>query len=134
MVVDDDPGFLKMITLRLTMEGYDSTGAESVRTACKCLESLTPDLFIIDMLMPDGDGIEWAGTIKKEYPGKPIIIVTALKSLVESPDPRFDRIHDKPLNWKAFLHDLRVLTNPKTSASNWNNDGQISLNTKGESE
>lgn len=131
MIVDDDQAFLKMLKLRLDMEGYKCHGYLDVTSAWDNLRLYTPDLIIVDLSLPDANGIVWAGSLRKHTPDLPIIIVTALKSTIEAPDPRFDRIHSKPLDWEDFMDDIKTLTIENINSRPLLNENFISSNSKG---
>ncbi|KAA3615360.1 MAG: sigma-54-dependent Fis family transcriptional regulator [Calditrichaeota bacterium] len=58
LVVDDDPVFLELLTDVLQFEGYEVHCSADGRTALDLLESLLPDLILLDLSLPDIDGIE----------------------------------------------------------------------------
>jgi DNA-binding response OmpR family regulator len=76
LVVDDEPLLVKGIRLNLQNEGYDvitgSNGLEAVQAA----RSENPDLIILDVMMPEMDGLQACGTIR-EFSQVPIILLTA---------------------------------------------------------
>ena len=106
IIVDDDPSFSKMLTMRLEGEGYDCRAYGAAFLVEEHVFSEWPDLIIVDRWLSDVDGIEWAGLIRNVYPHLPVIIVTALKAAVETPDERFDRLHSKPVDWGHLVRDI----------------------------
>jgi len=76
LVVDDEPLLVKGIRLNLQNEGYDvitgSNGMEAVQAA----RSENPDLIILDVMMPEMDGLQACSTIR-EFSQVPIILLTA---------------------------------------------------------
>ncbi|MDU1952149.1 two-component system response regulator GlrR [Atlantibacter hermannii] len=84
LLVDDDPGLLKLLGLRLTSEGY------SVETAASGLEGLRVlgreqiDLVISDLRMDEMDGMQLFSEIQKVQPGLPVIILTAHGSIPDA--------------------------------------------------
>ncbi len=76
LVVDDEPLLVKGIRLNLQNEGYDvitgSNGLEAVQTA----RNENPDLIILDVMMPEMDGLQACSTIR-EFSQVPIILLTA---------------------------------------------------------
>lgn len=107
VIVDDEPGFLRMLTLRMNLEGFETVGINSAFEALDKISSSRPDLVVIDRRLKDIDGIEFAGRLKGLYPTLPVIIVSALASTVPVPDTRFDVIHSKPLDWEIFMRDVK---------------------------
>lgn len=79
MVVDDEVGMLKIITLMLERVGYTVLGASNGHTALELLETETPDLIIADVMMPNMDGFELCRRIRAHpHIGHvPVIILSA---------------------------------------------------------
>ncbi|HVF17257.1 MAG TPA: response regulator, partial [Steroidobacteraceae bacterium] len=57
LVVDDDPGLLRLLTIRLRAENYDVEAVESASSALAALARVRPDLVITDLRMDQMDGI-----------------------------------------------------------------------------
>ena len=68
LIVDDDEGVLGALQDALTLFGYEVQTAENGKKALKILQNTKPDLVLIDMVMPEKDGIETIPEIKKKYP------------------------------------------------------------------
>jgi two-component system, OmpR family, alkaline phosphatase synthesis response regulator PhoP len=58
LVIDDDPMVCKMARFLLTEEGYEVDVATSGEAAVAIIERRQPDLFVLDMVLPDVDGFE----------------------------------------------------------------------------
>ncbi len=82
LVVDDEPHGFDVIEAHLYREGYNLTYVSSGIEALKCLDNIKPDVILLDVMMPDLDGIEVCRKIKANSQQKhiPIIMVTALNS------------------------------------------------------
>jgi two-component system cell cycle response regulator DivK len=79
LVVDDNPGNLKLFTLLLSSPWYDVRTAVSAERALDQLASFRPDLILLDLQLPDIDGLELLGRFKTdpELRGVPVVVVTA---------------------------------------------------------
>ncbi len=81
LLVDDEPNFLELVTYRLKNTDYSvitaSGGKECIELAIKS----SPDIIILDIKMPELDGIATASKLKsiKETRSIPIIICTAVE-------------------------------------------------------
>ncbi|WP_312980292.1 two-component system response regulator GlrR [Atlantibacter sp.] len=84
LLVDDDPGLLKLLGLRLTSEGYSVETAESGAEGLKVLAREQIDLVISDLRMDEMDGMELFSEIQKVQPGLPVIILTAHGSIPDA--------------------------------------------------
>ena len=77
LVVDDDPGLLKLLTIRLRAEQYDVEAVESAEEALGVLTRFRPDLVISDLRMANMDGIELLREIHRQRPGLCVLLLTA---------------------------------------------------------
>ncbi len=82
LVVDDEPSGFDVIEALLFKEGYKLSYASCGQEALNCLEEIQPDVILLDVMMPELDGIEVCRRIKSDLNWQhiPIIIVTALNS------------------------------------------------------
>lgn len=84
LLVDDDPGLLKLLGMRLTSEGFHIFTAESGQEALKLLLKEKIDLVISDLRMDEMDGMALFAEIQRQQPGMPVIILTAHGSIPDA--------------------------------------------------
>lgn len=84
LLVDDDPGLLKLLGMRLTSEGFHIVTAESGQEALKLLLREKIDLVISDLRMDEMDGMALFAEIQRQQPGMPVIILTAHGSIPDA--------------------------------------------------
>jgi two-component system response regulator GlrR len=84
LLVDDDPGLLKLLGMRLTSEGYTVTTAESGAEGLRLLGREKIDLVISDLRMDEMDGMALFAEVQKVLPGMPVIILTAHGSIPDA--------------------------------------------------
>jgi len=77
LLVDDDPGLLRLLSIRLRAEGYDVEAVESAHKALAMLNRFTPDLVITDLRMDKMDGIGLLKELQTRSPGLRVVIITA---------------------------------------------------------
>lgn len=65
LLVDDEPDILEFISYNLTKEGYDVTTSSNGKEAIEIAKKINPDLIILDVMMPEMDGIETCHEIRK---------------------------------------------------------------------
>ncbi len=80
LLVDDEPGILKMVTKRLEFEGYDVACAVDGEEALKKIKTEDPDLIILDIMLPKMDGYEVCRRFKEDSSHRkvPVILFTAM--------------------------------------------------------
>jgi len=81
LIIDDDKDWVWMFGLRLQHEGYKSEGAFDAVQAITQAIDLKPNLILLDIMMPAGDGV---GVLEKLRENAktiniPVIVVTAIK-------------------------------------------------------
>jgi diguanylate cyclase (GGDEF)-like protein len=113
LVVDDDRNLRKIIQTNLELAGYDVSTVPNGEEALKLLDSMQPDLVVLDVMMPLLDGYEVARRIRR-HPSNthvPIIMLTA-KSEVEDKIAGFDAGADdyitKPFGPQELLARVRA--------------------------
>ncbi|MDH5678451.1 MAG: response regulator, partial [Nitrospinota bacterium] len=79
LVVDDEEDNLMVLKGRLGRRGFEVVCAQSGPEGLKLLESVSPDLVLLDVMMPGMDGIETLKKMKEIYSGEflPILLLTA---------------------------------------------------------
>jgi DNA-binding response OmpR family regulator len=80
MIVDDDPQVTTLLGKLLTMEGYQIVAINDSSKAHETAIAARPDLFLLDLMMPDPDGFKLCRILRADshFLFTPIIIVTAL--------------------------------------------------------
>jgi two-component system response regulator GlrR len=77
LLVDDDPGLLRLLSIRLRAEGYEVEAVESAHKALATLNRFSPDLVITDLRMDKMDGIGLLKELQTRSPGLRVVIITA---------------------------------------------------------
>ena len=81
LLVDDEQDFLEATTKRLARRGFE------VRAALRCAEAMPvvasgwPDVVVLDVMLPDTDGLGCLVAMKQASPGLPVVMLTAHASL-----------------------------------------------------
>jgi len=77
VLVDDDPGLLRLLTIRLRSEGFEVAACESASQALTSVPRFQPDVLVTDLRMKDKDGIALLKELQGRYPTLPVILLTA---------------------------------------------------------
>jgi two-component system response regulator GlrR len=77
LVVDDDPGLLRLLTIRLRAENYEVEAMENGVQALAAASRFRPDLVISDLRMDQLDGIGLLKELQVRWPGLKVILLTA---------------------------------------------------------
>lgn len=79
LLVDDEVDILELLAYNLNREGYKTVGVETGEAALKKVETASPDLIILDLMLPGIDGLEITQLLKsnRKTAGIPIIMLSA---------------------------------------------------------
>ena len=77
LLVDDDPGLLRLLSIRLRAEDYEVEAVESAHKALAVLNRFRPDLVVTDLKMDKMDGIGLLKELQSKAPGLRVVIITA---------------------------------------------------------
>ncbi|GAA4898303.1 response regulator transcription factor [Tessaracoccus lubricantis] len=77
LTVDDEPSLIELLSMAMRYEGWDVYTAASGAEAVKVAREAQPDALVLDMMLPDFDGLEVMRRIRTEDPDVPVIFLTA---------------------------------------------------------
>ncbi len=81
LCVDDDIPYLRSLSRFLRRRGYEVYAHESARRALQALREIRPELAVVDILMPDMDGLALTRRICQDYQGQvPVVVLTGAAS------------------------------------------------------
>ena len=103
------------MTRRMVSKALQTNGHETLEASngCECLEmvsTLAPDCIILDLLMPEMDGLEVLAALSQQHPRIPVIVMTA--DIQETSRQRClnlgaTAVINKPLDSELLLHELQ---------------------------
>lgn len=76
LIADDEVEFASTIVARLELRNFAASMANSGREALAAIEQDRPDVLLLDLKMPDLDGLEVLASLKESYPDLAVIILT----------------------------------------------------------
>ena len=81
LVVDDEPSITDAVSTSLRYEGYDVEVAETGRSALASAQERPPDLIVLDVMLPDLDGLEVTRRLRADGIRVPVLFLTARDAL-----------------------------------------------------
>jgi adenylate cyclase len=114
LIVDDNPANLEILHIRLARQGYEIVTSTDGDAALCVAREQSPDLILLDIMMPGKDGIEVCRELKGDpaLPFMPIILVTAkadADDIVAGLDAGGDEYITKPVDHAALLARVRSI-------------------------
>jgi two-component system cell cycle response regulator len=124
LVVDDILPNVKLLEAKLASEYYDVLTATSGKEALQKVEADSPDIVLLDVMMPEMDGFEVCKIIKSNpaFAHIPVVMVTALTDAsdrVRGLEAGADDFLSKPLNDTALMARVRSLVRLKMTVDEW---------------
>ena len=110
LVVDDDPGLLRLLTIRLRSQNYLVEPADSAAKALAAVTRFRPDLVITDLRMAEMDGIALLRELQRRWPGLNVIMLTAhgtIPDAVKATQSGAFAFLTKPVEKDQLLEEVR---------------------------
>ena len=122
LLVDDEPDILEIVGYNLSSEGYEVFKADNGKKAIELAEENNPDLILLDVMMPEMDGIETCEKIRNIPQLKEVVIafLTARGedySQVAGFDAGADDYITKPVKPKVLTSKVKALLRRKSSTT-----------------
>jgi DNA-binding response OmpR family regulator len=118
LVADDEPRITKLVSIALGEEGFRVVTANSGEEALQKAEEIRPDIILLDIVMPDLDGIEVMRQLRERRPVA-VILLTAKGSTADKAkglDLGADDYIAKPFQGIGYLLDVEPPVPPETVA------------------
>jgi DNA-binding response OmpR family regulator len=78
LIIDDETSILELLKSFFEKQGYQITLAENGTEALRLAADIGFDLIILDVVLPDADGLEVLQSLKQLHPNTPVIIMTGI--------------------------------------------------------
>jgi two-component system alkaline phosphatase synthesis response regulator PhoP len=130
LIVDDEPDILEFLQYNLRKEGYDVVTAADGRQALAVAEREKPNLILLDIMMPELDGVETCRMLrsKKEFADTPVAFLTARDedfSQIMALDVGGDDYITKPIKPRVLISRINALLR---RTGRQENDDTVALN------
>lgn len=106
LVVDDEAEVRQLLVTLLVEDGFEVREASDDATVKQLFDAPPPDLVLLDLKLPDADGLELLPRLKKQWPETEVIVLTGFASLdmaVEATKRGAYHFQKKPLDYKSLL-------------------------------
>jgi len=111
LVVDDEPEIVRALRIALRGAGYTVTDADSCAMALAMIKENPPEVLVLDLMLPDGDGLEVCRFVRS-FSRLPIIVLSAVgdeREKVRALDAGADDYVTKPFGTDELLARLRTV-------------------------
>ncbi|MBN1431036.1 MAG: response regulator [Anaerolineae bacterium] len=95
LVVDDEPDVRELFNITLKMAGHETDTAKHGQEALDRLATESPDLIVLDLMMPHVDGFSFLAHVRGEMSTKPMRVLVATAKVLEDADQ--ERLGDWPV-------------------------------------
>jgi two-component system OmpR family response regulator len=112
LVVDDEVNIAELISMALRYEGFEVATAHTGTKAVSVAKTFRPDSVVLDMMLPDFDGMEVLRRMRSSDPGVPVLFLTARDSVedrVAGLTAGGDDYVTKPFSLEEVVARLRAL-------------------------
>ena len=126
LVIEDEPDINKTISYNLLTEGFEPISAYNLLEADDWIQSNSPDLILLDLMLPDGSGLDFCKRIKSKdkFNNIPIIILTAKDDEVDKVvgfELGADDYVTKPFSVRELILRIKAILKRKTITSHSEN-------------
>jgi two-component system response regulator VicR len=126
LVVDDEKPIADILQFNLKKEGFDVHCAYDGNDAIKLVEELQPDLILLDIMLPQQDGMEVCREVRKKY-DMPIIMLTAKDSEIDKVlglELGADDYVTKPFSTRELIARVKANLRRQKHAANQQEDNE----------
>jgi two-component system OmpR family response regulator len=122
LVVDDEPNLAELLTSVLRYEGWETATAHTGQAAVQQAAETDPDVVVLDIMLPDLDGIEVMRRIRSRQPHVPVLFLTArdaVEDRIAGLTAGGDDYVTKPFSLEELVARLRSLLRRAGAAATW---------------
>ena len=110
LMVDDEPAVLFGYARYFASAGYETADAANLAEARKAVQARRFDAVLLDLNLPDGNGLDWIPSLREEHPAVAIIVITGqgdIPTAVEAMRRGADNFLVKPVDMEGLDVSLR---------------------------
>lgn len=83
LIIDDEEKLRLLLKRIITLEGFAVAEAGSLKEAKAILQKKPIDIILCDVKLPDGNGVDFVQFVRQQYPGVPVIVLTAFGNITD---------------------------------------------------
>jgi DNA-binding NtrC family response regulator len=109
LIIDDETDICFLLSAILTNSGYITQYANSLKDGLDKIDKHTPDVILLDVNLPDGNGLDFVPVIKKHHGESRLVVMSAHASAAEVRDVMSlgaDSFLSKPINKNELMEIL----------------------------
>jgi putative two-component system response regulator len=130
LVVDDEPHITRLLSRMLAHDGYEVLTAETIAAAREVIDAQAPDVIILDVMLPDSDGITLCQRIKQNATTRltPVVLMTGLNDdevRIRGLEAGADDFLDKPIDTRVLVARVGALARVKRYTDDLDAAGSI---------
>ncbi|MCB9674728.1 MAG: response regulator transcription factor [Alphaproteobacteria bacterium] len=113
LVVEDEPGIARLLERGLGEEGHAVTVVATLTDARRAAKDQSTDLYVVDRMLPDGDGLDWVRELRRGGDDRPAILLTARDRVEERVEGLYGGADDyvtKPFAFDELLARIATVT------------------------
>ncbi|MDX1583815.1 MAG: sigma-54 dependent transcriptional regulator [Thermoanaerobaculia bacterium] len=106
LIVDDDPTVIEGLSALLEMEDWECLGVGTAKEAYPQLEKFSPDLVLLDVMLPDASGVDVLDQIKSHFESMPVIMISGagdVNTVVDSMQKGAETFLQKPFDHNSLM-------------------------------
>ena len=132
IAIEDEPDLLEVVRYNLTREGYDVLCAEDGKAGLSLIERSRPDLILLDLMLPEMDGLEICRRVKYDPQTRniPVIIVSAKgeeADVVLGLEMGADDYMAKPFSPRELVARVKAVLRRGSVKESTDSDGRVAL-------
>ncbi|HMR48728.1 MAG TPA: response regulator transcription factor [Arachnia sp.] len=127
LTVDDEPSLIELLSMAMRYEGWEVSTAQDGTSAVRIAREVKPDALVLDMMLPDFDGLEVMRRIRAEQPDVPVVFLTAkdgVRDRIQGLTAGGDDYVTKPFSLEEVIARLRGLLR-RSGATTVRSDTQL---------
>lgn len=112
LVIEDDPALAHIIKMLLRRKKYDVTYVADGRSALHKIDNNEFELVLVDIGLPEVDGLTFTKELRKKWPGIPVVIITdqvEIENEILGFNAGANLFHRKPINFELLLVQIQSL-------------------------